>query len=145
MKKKRKIATIRTKFDLLQTWKSNYPKFLEKNKDKWEEVLIGATENEINGVLEGMDYYSGIEIKIQVSRKGCWEIEAAILCCVLNDDWLFNAYIVKTVCELESELKDNFSMKLNEKGRELLDCDIDPEEDVIKVQYFSIVTFEEGV
>ena len=75
----RKIATIRTKFDLLGRYKQsdNYRNFLGKHKKEWEEILIGATINEIQGAL--FEYGGKVEVDIKKSRQGCWKICAYIL------------------------------------------------------------------
>jgi hypothetical protein len=113
----KKIATIRTKFDLLKRWKFNCPDFLEKNKEKWEEVLISVTENEIQGKLEEICPDSRIEVRIRESQKGCWKIEADVFPLVPDI-----VDIVDRIAYLsESEyLCESFTNELNEKGKELL-------------------------
>ena len=129
----RKIATIRTKFDLLGRYKQsdNYRNFLGKHKKEWEEILIGATINEIQGAL--FEYGGKVEVDIKKSRQGCWKICAYIL--VVTSQMVNGLYEI--IKGKEEDICEIFAEKLNEKAKELLDKPSDDEE-IIEIIDFEI-------
>jgi hypothetical protein len=151
----KRIATIRTKFDLTVNWKkwkqaANYTTFLEDHKDKWEKILIGVTKAEIQGFLwdKGIELQkSMIDIKITKNERGCWEILGDVFV-YLQD--LTTAYtIVDMGCkiigiirenkeDLKERLEGKFAEELNERAEQCLESDTQPEGDIIKIQEFNI-------
>jgi hypothetical protein len=132
---KKKIATITTKFDLVEPWKSdaNYSHFLERNNKKWVEVLKGVTKDEIQGFLDekGLELQESlIDIKIK-SRPGCWEMVGDVF--IQGIQAFTTVYTIidiirKNKEDLEERLKGSFADGLNEEVEkfEIQKFDIDP-------------------
>ena len=137
---KTKIAKIHTKFDLLENLKSKYPKFLKNHKKRWVEMLIGVTENEIQGALD--EYGKNAELKIRKNDKGCWEIIAYILVEICQNADRGSLYDILE--ENKTNFSDKFKESLNEEAREIIKSKHDsnsfqlPEGDIIEVKKFEI-------
>jgi hypothetical protein len=138
----KKIATIRTKFDLSKTWRqrSNYLHSLEKHKEEWEEVLVDSIEDLMNVAVKKVcpAYQEPIQVSVVGSRTGCIEIIANI-CIDLNDTFLVKL-IIELIVIFGPGLRKIFAKKLNEKAKKLFD--LSPQLSQSNEEIIEVINFE---